>query len=315
MENHATVKPIVFISYARGEDPYSSSFAEYFCRELEKNGLQTQLDVKDIMLADPWQDVVQTTLYDPQSICLTLLSPQYVFSKSTIYEKDLAEGIFSALGKPIIPVLLKEFRDYEKFISAHVYADFRDLFARFCANKGANLSKEWRMKFEESTKQIVRSVESQFDKYYNNLNLSRIENPQNPYFEKSKSVYDLYPERFTDPHEKIYRWLNETFMGDPADYHNEEIYIIASYQGRVVGILYATMYKRILRYPSYCHINLMVVEPEYQNIEIVHKDGENEIRVTAEALLSSLKTIVEKYDRACEKYVFEKGDRHLFQPD
>jgi len=308
MKEQAPFKPTVFISYARGEDKYCSSFAELFCQGLEKTGLQTKLDVRDISYADPWQDVVKNTIDNPKSICLTFLSPQYVFSKSTIYEKDLAENIFHALGKPIIPILLKEFRDYRDFIGHHVAADFRDLFDEYCRKKGKNLSDHWRKCFEDEINKVAKSIETQFNNYYNNLNVFRIDNPNNPFLEKSKTIYELYPKDYSEPHGKIVRWLYETYKNNPRDYFNEEIYIIASYRGEIIGVIYATLYTNILAYPSYCHINMMATDPKFEYSEISSPLSEKHPIVPAEALLSKLKKVVEQYDSACDRYIFELPD-------
>jgi len=112
----------VFLSHAHNDKP----FVEKLHKDLEKRGIFTWYDNKDMDIGDIVSDAISEGI--KQSWCfLIVVSPNSIKSKWVKYELDEAYDDHIRQGKKILPVLIGKISDDQipSRLQKHLYADFR----------------------------------------------------------------------------------------------------------------------------------------------------------------------------------------------
>jgi TIR domain len=89
----------VFISYAHGDEPWASKFAD----ELKAQGVHAWFDKTHIALGERWSEKLEQALREAPIIAV-LLSPDYITHPSSAFEVGAAVGG----NKKIIPIATQE---------------------------------------------------------------------------------------------------------------------------------------------------------------------------------------------------------------
>lgn len=113
----------VFLSHSHSDKP----FVEKLKSDLEKHGISTWYDNRDLDIGDIISDVLSQGI--KQSWCfLIVVSPQSVNSNWVKYELDEAYDAHISKGKRILPVLIGNLSDEEipQRLKKHLWADFRN---------------------------------------------------------------------------------------------------------------------------------------------------------------------------------------------
>lgn len=298
------MKPAVFVSHAWGKENVPHEFAKALVTQLRTLRMHCKIDERILVFGDVWKQVIERVIDAENTVSVALLSPEYMNSPNCAYELGRLTEAAYALGKPVIPVVLRKFSGVRTVFGEDViYQDLSKLYREFQSKRGLRLSKRWMVDLRRRALELKRAVELQYSRYMSSLHICRID-PRNPVFERSLSLYMAYPNEYRDPPDRLHNWLYESTL-EEAENYPKELYLVASYQSRIVGVLYATVYRSSLGIPATCHISMMAVRQKKDRVEVQLDTGEVTDVSVAEALLERLMVEARRVEPGCDTYTTE----------
>lgn len=230
------------------------AFAKEICRFLEKEkNLKPIIDEELFTPGIPWKILYEDIVKCGKTVVIFLFSSEFLHSSSCKFELNVARNFFISKGVPLIAIKIDDVTIPE-IMKDDIYIDMTKTFELFIENK-VDLESEFQSKVDF----LVRGIKDCIREYKNRIHITRVIHPDDFVLQESKDLFLQYPRGYRDDFESMQQWLGECSDQFFEGKYFQELYYVAYYRSKCVGVLYATSYRSSQHNDGYVVINPLVV--------------------------------------------------------
>lgn len=284
-------KTRVFISHSWGKRKNQHEFAEEICKFLKKEkDLEPIIDEERFSPGISWKVLYQDIVKGGKAVVIFLFSKEFLLSPNCKFELDAARNAFISKGVPLIAIKIEDVTIPE-IMKDDIYVDMTKTFELFIENEV-----ELESEFQSKVDYLVRGIRDRISEYENRVHITRVIHPDDYILQESKDLFSQYPRDYRDDFESVQQWLGECSDQFLEGKYFQELYYVAYYRSKCVGILYATSYRSSPHNDGYVVICPLIVAKD----AAVCGDS-----VVAQELLHRLKKDTNTEKSNCERYFAE----------
>lgn len=250
----SAAKTRVFISHCWGERRMQHAFAKEICGFLKKEkNLEPIIDEERFSPGISWKVLYRDIVKGGKSVVIFLFSKEFLVSPNCKFELEVAHNSFISKGVPLIAIKIEDVTIPE-IMKDDIYVDMTKTFELFLENK-VDLESE----FQSKVDYLVRGIKDGIKKYENRVHITRVIHPDDHVLQESRDLFLQYPRDYRDDFESVQQWLGECSDQFLKGKYFQELYYVAYYRGKCVGVLYATSYLSSQHNDGYAVICPLVV--------------------------------------------------------
>jgi len=281
----------VFLSHSWGERRKQHEFAKKICEILkQQDDLKPILDDEYFTPGTSWKNIYENIVECGKAVVIFMFSKEFLLSPNCQFELNFARNAFLTKGVPLIAVKIENV-NIPEMMKDDIFVDMTRCYELFIENV-VDIESEIKSKVDS----LVIGIRDRIKEYENKLHITRVIHPDDRLFLESRELFTLYPRDYRDDFESVQQWIAECSDKLLEGKYFQELYYIAYYRGKCVGILYATYYRSSQFNDGYAFILPLVIK---KDSEIC---GD---QIVAHELLSRLKKDTNTKDTHCERYLVE----------